>query len=153
MQFQMPRFLDIEDKVIGPLTFKQFIFLGGGGGLAYVAYTYLGWTWGFVFIALFAGLGISLAFWKPNSRPAIVMLQAFLKHYTKNRMYVWQRPTVAERNSEKKVVEEVEKVAERRNYDHNKIESLSWSLDIMDRELPIQSGSSVEMNKEKIEDK
>ena len=132
MQFQMPRFLDIEDKVIGPLTFKQFIYLGGGGGLAYVAYSYLGWTWGFIFIALFLGLGIGLAFWKPNSRPATIMLQAFLTHYTKKRMYVWQRPTKFERmKKDEKTVEK--EITNKKEFDHDKIEALSCSLDIMDR--------------------
>lgn len=132
MQFQMPRFLDIEDKVIGPLTFKQFIYLAGGVGLAYVAYSYLGWTWGFVLIALFLGMGVGLAFWKPNNRPAIIMLQAFLKHYTNSRMYVWQRPDKFERIKDKKedTIEENEKT---KRLDHNKIESLAWSLDIMDK--------------------
>jgi len=135
MQFQMPRFLDIEDKVIGPLTFKQFIYLGGGLGLAYVAYSYLGLTFGFVFIGLFLFLGISLSFWKPNNRPAIVMFQAFLNHYTKSRMYVWQRPTKAERikKTEKEIKPEKTLV---KNIDHGKIESLAWSLDVLDRNIP-----------------
>ncbi len=133
MQFQMPRFLDIEDKVIGPLTFKQFIYLAGGGGLAYIAYSYLGWTWGFIFIAFFLGAGVGLSFWKPNSRPAIIMLQAFIQHYTKTRMYVWQRPTKAERMT-KEDVKENAPISTRKQFDRSKIEALAWSLDVMDRE-------------------
>ncbi len=138
MQFQMPRFLDIEDKVIGPLTFKQFIYLAGGIGLAYVAYSYLGWTWGFILIALFLGLGVGLAFWKPNNRPAIVMLQAFLKHYTNSRMYVWQRPDKIERIKELESKESTnpEKI---KILNRSKIESLAWSLDILDKDNQIYS--------------
>jgi hypothetical protein len=29
MQFRVPQFIDIEDKLFGPLTFKQFIYLAG----------------------------------------------------------------------------------------------------------------------------
>ncbi len=141
MQFQMPRFLDIEDKVIGPLTFKQFIYLGGGAGLAYVAYSYLGLTFGFVFIALFLFLGISLSFWKPNNRSAITMFQAFLTHYTKNRMYVWQRPTKAERLKKEEGDKKEQKPIVKK-IDHGRIESLAWSLDVLDRDLP--SGQSKE---------
>jgi hypothetical protein len=135
MQFQMPRFLDIEDKVIGPLTFKQFIYLAGGAGLAYLAYSYLGLTFGFIFIALFLFLGVSLSFWKPNNRPAIIMFQAFLNHYTKNRMYVWQRPTKAERIKKEEEKKDVEKIIGKK-VDHGKIESLAWSLDVLDRNMP-----------------
>lgn len=140
MQFQMPRFLDIEDKVIGPLSFKQFIYLAGGFGLAYISFKYLGWTWGFPFILLFGGLGIGLSFWKPNNRPAIVMFQAFLKHYTKNRMYVWQRPTKAER-IKKQDDKKVSVNQPIKNIDKSKIEALAWSLDVLDRDMP---GSSQE---------
>lgn len=132
MQFQMPRFLDIEDKVIGPLTFKQFVYLAGGLGLAYASMRYLGWTWGFPFIILFAGLGIGLSFWKPNNRPAISMLQAFLKHYTKSRMYVWQRPTQGERREE--TVKKQTETEAAKTVDKNKIEALAWSLDVLDRD-------------------
>ncbi len=141
MQFQMPRFLDIEDKVIGPLTFKQFIYLGGGVGLAYVTYTYLGFTFGFILIALFLFLAISLSFWKPNSRPAILMFQAFLTHYTKNRMYVWQRPEHKKDMDNKGIATKKPVLTTPKNLDRGKIEALAWSLDVMDRDQ--SSGQSV----------
>ncbi len=132
MQFQMPRFLDIEDKVIGPLTFKQFIYLFGGLGFSYISIKYLGWTFGLPFALIFGGLGIGLSFWKPNNRPAVTMLQAFLRHYTKSRMYVWQRPTKLERM---KTVDKKEEVTrDIKTLDRSKIEALAWSLDVLDRE-------------------
>lgn len=42
MQFKIPQNVQIEDKIVGPLTFKQLITLGIGGGLAYVLYLSLG---------------------------------------------------------------------------------------------------------------
>ena len=130
MQFQMPRYLDIKDKVIGPLTFEQFIYLAGGFGLSYVVYKYLGFIWGFPLIVIFAGLGLSLSFWKPNERSALVMFQAFIRHYTKNHMFVWQRPNKNERvkKEEVKIEENFNKVL-----DNSKVESLAWSLDILDK--------------------
>ena len=35
MQFQVPQFLDVEDKIVGPFTIKQFIYLAGGVGMGY----------------------------------------------------------------------------------------------------------------------
>ncbi|TSC61742.1 MAG: SsrA-binding protein, partial [Parcubacteria group bacterium Athens0416_74] len=32
MQFQVPQFIEVEDKIVGPLTFKQFVFIAGGLG-------------------------------------------------------------------------------------------------------------------------
>ena len=34
MMFSVPQFIDVEDKIIGPLTLKQFIYLAGGAGLS-----------------------------------------------------------------------------------------------------------------------
>ena len=40
-QYQVPQFIEIEDKIFGPLTLKQFIYLAGGGGLCLVFFTLL----------------------------------------------------------------------------------------------------------------
>ena len=42
MQFKVPQFLDIEDKIFGPFTFREFVYLTGGGGMCFVLYKLLG---------------------------------------------------------------------------------------------------------------
>ena len=37
-QFTVPQFIDVEDKVIGPITVRQFIILLFGGGFIFIAY-------------------------------------------------------------------------------------------------------------------
>lgn len=41
MQFKVPQNVQREDTIIGPLTMKQLIIIGGGGGLAYAIYIIL----------------------------------------------------------------------------------------------------------------
>lgn len=36
MQFQVPQFIEVEDKIFGPLTFKQFVYIAGGVALMYL---------------------------------------------------------------------------------------------------------------------
>jgi len=36
MRFKVPQFIDIEDKIFGPFSFKQFVYLAGGAGLCYI---------------------------------------------------------------------------------------------------------------------
>ena len=38
MRFQTPQFIEIEDRIFGPLTLKQFIYLAGSAGLAFLFY-------------------------------------------------------------------------------------------------------------------
>ena len=41
MRFQVPQFIEVEDKIFGPLTLKQFIYLAGAGGLVFVLWRVL----------------------------------------------------------------------------------------------------------------
>ncbi len=41
MRYQVPQFIEIEDKIFGPLTLKQFIYLAGGGGLCLIFFSLL----------------------------------------------------------------------------------------------------------------
>ena len=41
MRFQVPQFIEIESKIFGPLTLKQFIYLIGGGGIIFILYALL----------------------------------------------------------------------------------------------------------------
>jgi hypothetical protein len=41
MQFKIPQNVQMEDKIVGPLTLKHMIILGAGGGLAYFVYIIL----------------------------------------------------------------------------------------------------------------
>jgi hypothetical protein len=92
MQFQVPQFLDIEDKVVGPFTIKQFLYIAGGVGLAYICYRFIPWF----FVSIIPVIGIlvfaaMLAFYKHNNKPLVFLLEAAL-NYTKNtRLYVWRR--------------------------------------------------------------
>jgi hypothetical protein len=90
MQFQVPQFLDVEDKIIGPLTIKQFIFLAGGVGLGYLAWKaipIIGLLVGFACI----GAGAALAFYKFNGKPFVYIIEAGMKYVLSNRHYVWRR--------------------------------------------------------------
>ncbi|MDB4984528.1 MAG: seg [Patescibacteria group bacterium] len=94
MRFEVPQFIDVEDKIFGPLTLKQFIYLAGGVGLGYVCYKVapfpLSWILGIVFIAA----GGVFAFYKINNRPFIAIAQSYLAYRLKNRLYIWRRAPI-----------------------------------------------------------
>ena len=45
MQFKVPQNVQMEDKIVGPLTLKQMLILGVGGGMTYVVYLALARTY------------------------------------------------------------------------------------------------------------
>jgi hypothetical protein len=92
MQFQVPQFLDVEDKIIGPFTIKQFIYLAGSVGFAYVAWRYIPYL-GILVSMGFLALGGALAFYRPNQKPFVYLIESAATYITSSRLYVWKRKT------------------------------------------------------------
>lgn len=137
MQFKVPQFLDIEDKIFGPFTFKQFIYLIGGGGLCFILYKLLGLLLGIIPMLIVAGISLALAFYRPNNKPLLNMVEAGFKFYVQNRLYVWKRRM---KKLEKKEIPEQIKNNQnnqmpgynQRNVTGSKLKDLAWSLDVLD---------------------
>jgi len=91
MQFQTPQFIDVEDKIFGPLTFKQFLYLAGGGGISFVIYSSLPFFPAALLILPIGALSVSLAFVKINERPFIDVLEAAFNYTTKSKLYIWKK--------------------------------------------------------------
>lgn len=131
MRYQVPQFIEIEDKIFGPLTFKQFVYVAGSVGMVVVLYSFWGLFWTVIIGTPFALLGVALAFLKINNRPFIYMVEAAVRYIVKNRLYIWKKRTPdverqrRERKKEASVIKPyVPKVSE------NKLKELAWSLDI-----------------------
>jgi hypothetical protein len=65
MQFRVPQFIDIEDKILGPLTWGQFAYCLGAGGVIYITFRFIDSRVVAFLVALpFATFFLSLAFVK-----------------------------------------------------------------------------------------
>ncbi len=135
MRFQVPQFLEIEDKIFGPFTFREFIYLAGGAGLCFILYKLFGFVVGFIPIALVAALSLTLTFYKPNGKPFIFMIEAFFNYLTKAKLYIWSRDGNTGGEIRKKLTEkqEIRKDLENKvRLGGDKLKDLAWSLDILD---------------------
>lgn len=128
MQFKVPQFIDIEDKVVGNLSFKQFAYLAGGAGLVYLSARVLPIYIAIVLVPAFAGLSLSLAFVKINEKPFARTLEAFIRYQLKTRLYLWKKHT-AQKKAE--VAQETQS-ALKKTLTESKLKTLSWSLDVID---------------------
>lgn len=91
MRFEVPQFIEIEDKIFGPFTWKQFVYLMGGVGTAIVLFIT---TPFFVFVILgmpIGGLAILLAFYPVNNQPFSVFLESMLRFMSSNKLYLWRK--------------------------------------------------------------
>lgn len=91
MQYQVPQFIEIEDKIIGPLTLKQFLWVLAGGVILFIIWTFADLTWLIIIGTPVAGLFMALAFYKINGRSFIAFLSSAIGFYTKSKTFLWQR--------------------------------------------------------------
>lgn len=91
MQYQVPQFIEIEDKIFGPLTFKQFTYLVGGGGMSFMAYRFLPSFIALLIIIPIICLSGALAFYKINNKPFLDTIQSAIKYFLTNKLYIWKK--------------------------------------------------------------
>lgn len=91
MRFEVPQFIEVEDKIVGPLTWRQFVYIAGGGGLLVVLYFSLP----FILFVLIGGpigaLAGFLAFHRVNNRPFSIFLESVFRFVTRGRLYLWRK--------------------------------------------------------------
>jgi len=133
MQFQIPQFIEVEDKIFGPLTFKQFIYLAGAAGCAFMA-----WRIFPIYIAAIAivgvgALGASLALFQWNGRPFILALEYGFYYLINTKLYLWSHERKQKKAREVARTAEVPAEVYVPHLSENKLHDLAWSLDIQQR--------------------
>lgn len=132
MYFQVPQFIDIEDKIFGPLSFKQFIYVLGGAAVAFTFFKLLPSVIAFILAAPVVAFALALAFYKVNNRPFIMIVQSWLAYKMGTKLYTWKVRKNEEKNDTiKKVVKESE-LGNVPKLSQSKLREMSWSLDILD---------------------
>ena len=138
MQFQVPQFIDVEDKVVGPFTWKEFVYLAGGAGVCVLAFK----IFSSFFIALivaapFVAVALMLTFYKVNDRPFINLFQSMISYFLSRKLYIWKQP----KQNDKKPITGTEKTITNSKLIQNaekgltpeKLRELTWSLDVLDK--------------------
>ena len=133
MQFKVPQFIDVEDKLFGPFTFHQFAYLIGGAGIVFVLYKLLP-LWISIFLIIpVAVLSVLLVFYKINEKPFIFYLQAGVSYFISSKLYIWKQRLIKPENKEKEQ-ETLPLVSIVPMTSTNKLKDLSWSLDVQEKE-------------------
>src|SRR3989338_7270702 len=68
-QFVVPQFIDVEDKIFGPITTRQFIILLITGLLLFIIFKLTDIALFIFLTVLIGGLGMVLAFLRINGQP------------------------------------------------------------------------------------
>lgn len=93
MEFTIPQFIEQEAKIVGPFTFKQFIFVGTACGISILFYFILPL---FLFIILaipLLGGAFALAFLKVSRTSLPTFIVNFFAFLFKPKVYLWNKKT------------------------------------------------------------
>lgn len=130
MKFQVPQFIEIEDKLFGPLTFKQFLYVGGGLGLAFIFFKFIPYFYvALVPMILSVAFGCALAFYKINNRSFVEILESALKFYMGTKLYIWKKQNKPINKKEETEEDGLNSLYVPRLSD-SKLKDLTWKLDI-----------------------
>lgn len=133
MQFQVPQFTDIEDKVIGPFTLKQFLYIAAAGGLLFILFKILKF---FVFLIIAIPIGaltISLAFVRVHDQPFISVVKNFFGFLRKPDFYIWKKPEPKSETKEEKTPEIIKATAPKRKLKlktKENLQEIGWKIEI-----------------------
>lgn len=90
-QFVVPQFIEVEDKIFGPITTRQFLILLVAGTLVFLAYRF-GDLSLFIFTTVFVGgFSLVLAFVKINGQNFHYFLLNIIQTLRKPSLRVWQK--------------------------------------------------------------
>lgn len=135
MRFQVPQFIEIEDKIVGPLSLKQFLYLAGGAGMSFVAYRFLPLLISIIVIPILIAFSTALAFYKHNSKPFIDLVEAGVRYYLGEKLYIWKKQERVVETKTSTPTPNPQMYVPRLS--DSKLKELTWSLDIKENQNPV----------------
>lgn len=130
-QFVVPQFIDVEDKIFGPITTRQFIILLSSGLLLFVVFKLADMALFIFLAALIGGLTLVLAFVKINGQPFHYFLLNIVQTVRRPSRRIWYKSfSNAELTESIKSgkVELVEAVKEVPRVSYNRLRDLSLTV-------------------------
>ena len=106
MRYSVPQFIDVEDKIIGPISVRQFVTIIVGAALLFISFRLLNFLiFALVGVFIFALTGV-VAFARINGRPFHYFLLVIVQTLRRPHVKVWNKemtaPVAAEKKKKKK---------------------------------------------------
>ncbi len=127
-QFVVPQFIDVEDKIFGPITTRQFLILLSAGLVLFIAFKLADIALFIFLAALIGGLALVLAFVKINGQPFHYFLLNIVQTVRRPSRRIWYKSFTKEELKESikfGKVEMVEAVKEIPRVSYNRLRDLS----------------------------
>lgn len=90
-QITIPQFIDAEDRILGPITARQFVILLVAAGMIYVAYKTSDLTLFIIMAIIIGGCAATLAFYRVNGQPFHFFLLNIIRTASRPSLRVWKK--------------------------------------------------------------
>jgi len=127
-QFIVPQFIDKEDRIIGPITVRQFLICLVAAGVIFVEFKLLQTAYFILALIPTAGAAGTFAFLKINGQPFHMFFVNFLQTQVRPKLRVWNKElSLQEIKGAQKVVglPTVEKVVTKKRPSSTKLRDLA----------------------------
>jgi len=88
----VPQFIDVEDKIAGPLTWRQLGWMMAMAGIILVLFTLFDRALAIVITIPTVLLFLALAFYRPNGFPLSAFIGQAVYFMFRPKMALWERP-------------------------------------------------------------
>ena len=129
MQFTVPQFIDIEPKVIGPITPRQFITLLIGGGFIFICYKLADFTLFILEALIILFFSFLFAFYRVNGRPFHEHLLNIFQTLRHSSLRVWAPEIFKEKELKVKESLGKEKITPRKTLTSHRLSEVSLTVD------------------------
>ncbi len=128
-QYVVPQFITVEDKILGPITVRQFVILLVDTGLMFVFYKLFDFT---LFLAIglpVTGFCLVLAFVRIGGQPFHFFLLSILSMIKISKVRIWQGNAKLIMDVDYAAKKKEETVIQVKNFDVSRINELSKTVD------------------------
>ncbi|MCH8741353.1 PrgI family protein [Patescibacteria group bacterium] len=135
MEFTIPQFIEQSPKIVGPLTWRQFLLIGGAGIVIFFLYFTIKHLFLFLVISIFLlGLAVVFAFLKIGGRNIFAVLTNFVVFTISSKLYIWQKKRIPPKIILKKEEvglkkEEIDKISSLKMSKKSKLSNLSTQIE------------------------
>ena len=133
--FNIPQFIDTEDKVVGPFTAKQIGWMIAAAAILFVCYALFGKTALLILAVPVLGIFGGLAFYRPHGQPLTFFISSVLHFFFNPKMYIWKRMMESKKPAKKVSQDKPETKIERKTITQEKIREISGLVDIDTKKL------------------
>ncbi|TSC55586.1 MAG: Uncharacterized protein G01um101418_835 [Parcubacteria group bacterium Gr01-1014_18] len=90
-RFTVPQFIDVEDKILGPITTRQFVILLAASLVSFVGYKLFDFTLFLIWVVVWMGGGGIISFAKINGMPFHFFLLNMIQTVRRDPIRVWDK--------------------------------------------------------------